>query len=358
MKYDINLIKDYVLGNDINCDINELEDDYNFMIDVINYTNDKKMYNFCTDKVKNNYDFVKYIIIKFKFDIKFICTVADNYLENEKDETKKMDITLLISQLSKNEKYNMLLDVEYYNSRLKFELYKEENKEDKFTNELDMGFLLIFHLYNHNECIMNFYAKKYIDEIFQEEMEKLEFNIHQQFKTFKNLKEYGINIYLLNIILKHDINLYNYLTCHLDLFDELKIKIQNIESNWELYNQQLEKTKYEVIVDEAHSYFEEYENEIKYEESEFLYSIAIELGIVKQIKNIIDENYPYDFDEYIENIKILVDKKEMSFIQLRHYYNIKKMIIKYLNLDIFGSEESNNKKESKIIKLDFKSNKE
>jgi len=352
MKYNINLIKDYVLGNDIDYNIEALEDDYNFMIDVINYTNDKNMYNFCGNKVKNNYEFVKYIIIKFKTDKNFICNVVDNYLENEKDEINKLDIIILISKLTKNDKYNMLLDIEYYNNRLKFEIYKKQNEEDKFVNELGMGFLLIFDLYNSNERIMNFYAKKYIDEIFKENKNNLEFNIHEKFNNFNELKKYGITNYLLKLINENDVSLYNYLVCHINLLDDLKLEIQNIELNWNLYIEELERVKYNVIIDEVHDYFQEHEKEIKYEENEFLYRIAIELGIATQIKNIMDQNYPYDFDEYLENIKLLVDKKDMKFIELRHYENIKKIILKYLNLDIFEMKEETNK--TKIIKLDFK----
>lgn len=158
--------------------------------------------------------------------------------------------------------------------------------------------------------------------------------------------------YLLKLINENDVSLYNYLVCHINLLDDLKLEIQNIELNWNLYIEELERVKYNVIIDEVHDYFQEHEKEIKYEENEFLYRIAIELGIATQIKNIMDQNYPYDFDEYLENIKVLVDKKDMKFIELRHYENIKKIILKYLNFDIFEKKEETNK--TKILKLDFK----
>ena len=53
-EYDLELIKNYVEGNDIDCDIEGLENDYKFMISVIKYTNDKHMYDLCSDNVKNN----------------------------------------------------------------------------------------------------------------------------------------------------------------------------------------------------------------------------------------------------------------------------------------------------------------
>ena len=66
-KYNKELIMNYINGNDIgDYDLNELEDDKLFMTKVIEFSNDEKMYNFCSDNLKKNYEFIKYIILKFK----------------------------------------------------------------------------------------------------------------------------------------------------------------------------------------------------------------------------------------------------------------------------------------------------
>ena len=57
-KYNSKVVFDYINGNEIiDYNIDELEDDYEFMMMVINYTNDKNMYNLCSDEVKTNYEF-------------------------------------------------------------------------------------------------------------------------------------------------------------------------------------------------------------------------------------------------------------------------------------------------------------
>ena len=68
--YPKKLIFDYISGNDINnFNIDALEEDYLFMIDIINYTKDKATYNWCSDVVKNNHEFVKFILTTLKDDI-------------------------------------------------------------------------------------------------------------------------------------------------------------------------------------------------------------------------------------------------------------------------------------------------
>ena len=53
--YNKKLVFDYVVGNDLDdYEIDELENTPEFMIEVIKYTQDKKMYNFCSDNVKSN----------------------------------------------------------------------------------------------------------------------------------------------------------------------------------------------------------------------------------------------------------------------------------------------------------------
>ena len=55
-KIDISLVKNYVNGEDLGeFTIEQLENDKDFMMSVISYTNDIKMYSFCSDKVKQDY---------------------------------------------------------------------------------------------------------------------------------------------------------------------------------------------------------------------------------------------------------------------------------------------------------------
>ena len=105
--YDIKLIRDYIEGNDIpEYDIDELENDYEFMISVINYTKDKNMYHLCSEEVKYNYEFVKFMVKKFSQDTTFICTVANDFLKKNKDRLKYIELLLIMRDLTRNKPEN------------------------------------------------------------------------------------------------------------------------------------------------------------------------------------------------------------------------------------------------------------
>lgn len=80
-KYSDELLKAYVNGYEIEENVLEkLEDDNNFMLRVFLLTNDFRMYYFCSERLKHDYAFIKTIIMKFVFNIPFICEVADIYI--------------------------------------------------------------------------------------------------------------------------------------------------------------------------------------------------------------------------------------------------------------------------------------
>ena len=92
MKYDENLINDYINGNDMDDDILEqLEDNTDFMIEVIKKSNDKKMYFFCSENVKKDFRFVEFFIKKFKDDINLINKVADTFINSRKKQNNYFD---------------------------------------------------------------------------------------------------------------------------------------------------------------------------------------------------------------------------------------------------------------------------
>ena len=77
--YSRKLIWDYINGYYIE-NVDALENDYKFMMDVINITRDKNMYNLCSEEIKSNYEFVMFVIDLFKDDIDFICEIANQYI--------------------------------------------------------------------------------------------------------------------------------------------------------------------------------------------------------------------------------------------------------------------------------------
>ena len=107
--YSRKIIWDYINGNYIE-NIDELENDYKFMMDVINITKDKNMYNLCSDEIKSNYEFVIFMIHLFKSDIDFVCEIATKYMiTSEEDSIYVKDIIFtmcdILEEYKDNEKY-------------------------------------------------------------------------------------------------------------------------------------------------------------------------------------------------------------------------------------------------------------
>ena len=106
--YSKRIIFDYVFGNDIkDYDIDDLENDYTFMMEVIKYTKDKKMYDLCSENVKLNHEFVKFLIIMFQKDRDFIKKVSNYYLKNRtpnineyRADVEHDEIIILMSNLN------------------------------------------------------------------------------------------------------------------------------------------------------------------------------------------------------------------------------------------------------------------
>ena len=75
---DITLIWNYINGDLVDNKV-RLEDDYKFMVDVLNVSRDKNMYYNCSDDLKYSFDLSYFIIDKFRDDDEF----EQDDIENE-----------------------------------------------------------------------------------------------------------------------------------------------------------------------------------------------------------------------------------------------------------------------------------
>ena len=88
--YNKGLVMNYITGADIE-NVLELEDNYMFMLDVLKYSKDKKMYDFCSLNVKLNYEFVRGLISIFPTDYEFLDMAVSKYISNKLDFIDSID---------------------------------------------------------------------------------------------------------------------------------------------------------------------------------------------------------------------------------------------------------------------------
>ena len=100
-KYDNKIVNDYINGNDIDdFNIDDLENDSMFMKKVIVASNDRNFYRLCSDRVKKDYNFIKFVIYKFKEDIEFISKVADEFLDCNDDLLFRNELLIIMCDLN------------------------------------------------------------------------------------------------------------------------------------------------------------------------------------------------------------------------------------------------------------------
>ena len=220
----------------------------------------------------------------------------------------------------------------------------------------------MFDSYNDSDIILDYYAKRFLDDIIEENDIDFEKMLHNQFKSADKIKEVGINNYIINFISCYDSMLSQYMSTHLDLIKPVANKIKNIQDNWDSYLIKDEEERYNNMLDMVHYYMS---TAISYmEENDILYYVAKELGIIEKIKEYDDIIELDVYDEELVDDMIKFDI-EQSLKERLVYLRVKKIIInqlfakKPLDLDSLVNEKkynnsNNNGSENskcKIIKL-------
>lgn len=354
---ELGLVEAYVCGEDlpIGYDVDSLEDNYRFMIKVINYTDDKNMYNLCSERVKSTYEFVVFMVKKFCNDQVFVCGIVDEYLKKTNNEVEQVELLILICSILnvENEGYmvfKLMLEAIYQEERMSItfdkQLYDEESQRI-----IQMGFWFIIDKYHENENIMFFYAKKFIDEIFWMSDLRLEERLHSEFASLEDLEQIGLNNYIIGVVARFDSNLASYIACHLELLDSLKKDIEVMKRRWHLYNANVESAKFDAIFNEVHLYMEEYGDYCSFTETEILYSIGRELGLEEKMAYY-EQLEPELFQEILSSLSDF-DKTKMSIADLSHYNSIRKMVVDILSRKTIVDIRSLDKKSLKTRLLVF-----
>lgn len=371
-KIDISLIKKYVNGEDLGeYAIEELENNTDFMISVISYTNDFRMYSACSEQVKKDYELVKYLVLKFKENIDFITIVADYYLDNTDTDLERRELGIIMEKVLPNnlsDKYSVMNETAYFTKRVEIEV--AEVKDSKLETMIGMGFWLIFDQYNGSDIILDYYANCLLGEIIRDNNIDFEKMLHTQFKSAEKITEVGINNYIVNFVGYYDSMLSSYISTHLDLVKPIANRIKYIQDNWDKYSSKDEAKRYNNMLDMVHEYMNMTDSNL--EENEVLYYISKELGIIEKVKQYdgskeaeesFEEEYGFglhdDYDEEVADdiVRFEIDRNLKDRLT---YLKVKRIIINQLfsdkPLDIYTLIDEDKQKSSgttrcKIIKL-------
>lgn len=347
------LVTDYINGNLYS---EELEDNRLFMQLVLKRTNDCKMYNFCSDRLKKDGKFIKFVIQNFQNNQDFICKIANdyfNYIENSnislddnlEERINYIEICILMDNILSKNNNNQIQDYKIKT----FILYQTEIFDisleitaDKELSKYGKGFVFIFDEYESSPIVLNCFAKRMIDEIFYQDETSLEKLVHSKFKKAEDIKKFGINSFIIKSIYEKDPYLSNYVSTNISLILDIKKDITKIISNWDNYLKNLNERRIYILEQEIQKYLEETDNN-EYSFMYILYFIARRLNIM----NIFDTNNYFDIlkiDDCLhskyEDI-LLPDSKTMQHLVA--------MTKKIFNQDVIDEKPDDYVSKSKVL---------
>lgn len=201
----------------------------------------------------------------------------------------------------------------------------------KLKQELGLGFNIIKDEYDGNTLILDFFAQKYLLEIFKESSDfSLEKLLHHNFTNFELLKEYGINNFLINYIRHKDIALANYLRTKNHLLNDLKKNVLLYGSNWLNFEKRNAHLKVELIIEQVSQIMDVNREEYHFDVMDIIYYTARKLGLedkFREYEQSAFEDYDdYDFNQFMEECINFVDSNNMNFHEKACYHKVKKIM--------------------------------
>lgn len=301
-KYNNKLVLDYIEGNDIEGHtIEELENDTDFMIQVIETTKDKNIYHLCSDKVKNDYTFIRYMVTTFKEDIPFVCMLADSFLDKNEGNRELEDqldlecgeLNILMSKITANDmttsmKYSGASFIFYLKIQTAIASIKAKHKDIN----MEFGFSILEKLYN-SSIILDYMANQYIMQIFGEDNNySFEEFIHHLAKTKNRIDPHQRNSFLISIISNYDKNLSWYVSCHPYLLDEINRELEKVYQTWDDYERNQNYEKFDWFEEKLLDYFMKNEGSIpSFDCDELMIYIIKELHLEDKLKEV-QKYYP------------------------------------------------------------------
>lgn len=309
----VKLVQNYLNGLDTTpYDVSDLENSPEFMRYVMMISKDKKMYEFCSDEVKHDYGFVRGVISDFSYDFEFVKMVAENYLnsvrvnERESEESdierinriRSMEINFFVSTLEEEtNRFTIGAALAYSKEMEKVDLMVQYSKA-KFKDKIGLGFLLILEQYGSSKVIMDFFAKRMVNREFycsDIDGENLERFIHRRCRSFDEIKNKGINSFIINTISGMDIFLADYITANPNLIADLKKDVMGVGVCWDSYMRRLNDYRVRALTNEVFDYLSSSDDFISIDSDLVLKYTAIRLGREDEFKKRFDD-YPEDID--------------------------------------------------------------
>lgn len=249
------LIEAYLNGDDINYELDDLENEAEFMKRVILKTNDKKTYHHCSEKLKVDSNFIKFLIFKFHDDLEYVDKIVNYFISTSSDEGLNLELLIFLANFE--DKRISLKYEEKVNNHISFEMRNINNFLKNQPNgevRTDLGFGIVEENYKSSKIAINKFVNIFLVNIFgkDEDFEKL---LHKVFKSPLDLKNYGLSNFILDFIRTQDKDLVNYIENDISLISDLISKSVNSLSSWDEVSNKIIADNVNFVMQEAKRYY-------------------------------------------------------------------------------------------------------
>lgn len=308
-------VYNYVFGNEVvGYDIDELENNPKFMREVIKVTRDKRMYNLCGDDVKNNKEFVEFLIEIFNDDLDFLIKVVDKFSDNN-EKVDILEVYILLDKLAKDRfddrlfSYKTATYLSYLSKKSLYEISINNEQNKKWKKRFGLGFCFVLLNYSYSQIIKNYFAEKMVDSILvDEKFEDLETGFHRRYRSVDEIKDEGINASIINFVEKYDCDLAGYLSNNIELLKNARRRVERIIRRWDFYNARKDDLLIENVINNIVSFVDESNLMIEY--GEIIGYIIREFKLNDKYLNYEKRNFKTDE----ENIVLgTVDLEQLDF---------------------------------------------
>lgn len=358
------LIEKYIDGDDIDdFELDYLESNYVFMTRVIMQTNDKKMYDLCSDELKGNFKFVEFLIKKFHDDKMFVDNVILNfYCFCDESDRKKYDyinyfkdvisdknkliphfdyfiencenqalVLELLSQLSKDRDafldYAIKFNVQIVAWMADAHISVEKIDDPKVKKILGMGFVILRDEFCESELVVNEFATRYIRDIFYNEHFDIEKFLHESFTSKEAIIEYGLNRFISDYLESQDHFLAEYVLIRPHLIKDVLKDFNKALDNWDNFNLKNSDNRIGIIFDKAKDYLHYNQSDIMISDTEMVYYVAHLMGLTDLFDDYIIRNYYSDEDEEVyepvDISDIIGHESSFTFAELKYLQYLK-----------------------------------
>lgn len=384
MGYNKQLVFDYISGIDFEEEtLEKLENDQEFMTEVIRLTRDSKLYHYCSDSLKNNYSFIRFLIEQFKDNPNFVRRVSEAYLNGTNtEEIPSMELKIKLADLydyTKDEafmEYKLEANTIFCGKILEIGTFLAQEENQDITEDCGSGFVFVDLDYSGSKEIMDFFAKGFLNEfVFPQEI-GLETIAHSYFRTGAELEQFGETNFLLNYISQIDSYLGKYLEMNRELLEPYKKEVARIKNNWDTYMDTLNRNRVEVVYDEMCHYEEEH-GILNFDCREHLVRIIKKLGLEETFRkypivfayeddwNLAEEDLLFrDNEERLKHMPSKMTLEELAYVRHMTKFLTNLFENDYIDDDVdnhyLESEEkdiSKDRPKTKVIRYAFKAKK-